>query len=111
MLDTLSKSKYGLQLKQMGGWAFMQDMLATLKHIATKHAVSVSAVSLRWVLDQRCVSAAIVGARNASHVRDLQAALSFELDEEDRLAVDAAYEGATAQPTHDCFVWERGGPW
>ena len=27
LLDTLSKKKYGSQIKQQGGWAFMQDML------------------------------------------------------------------------------------
>ncbi|GAX86586.1 hypothetical protein CEUSTIGMA_g13994.t1, partial [Chlamydomonas eustigma] len=33
------------------------------------------------------------------------------LDEEDFLAIDAAYEGSKKLPEHDCFVWERGGPW
>ena len=27
LLDTLSKKKYGAQLRQQGGWAFMQEML------------------------------------------------------------------------------------
>ena len=37
-----------------------------------RYKVSPSAVAIGWVLQQPSVAAATVGARNASHVRDLQ---------------------------------------
>jgi hypothetical protein len=43
-----------------------------LKEVSTKHQVSTSAVAIRWVLDQPCVPAAIIGARNARHIKDLK---------------------------------------
>ena len=106
-----------------------------LHEVAQKHGVSVSAVAVRWALEQSCVPAVVVGARNARHVHDLQVAAApvaaaaagggggkvvsagggggsgFVLDEEDNLVIDAAYEGAKALPENDCFVWERGGAW
>lgn len=90
----------------------MQDMLQALHDIGAKHGVSASCVATRWVLQQRGVAAVIVGARNATHVRDLQRlfAPGFELDDDDLLALDAAYEGAN-QPTTDVYAWERGGEW
>ena len=45
------------------------------------------------------------------HVPFVQAAFTFTLDEDDLLEIDAAYEGATKQPTSDVFSWERGGDW
>ncbi len=51
------------------------------------------------------------GARNAHHLKDLRQVSLLQLDEEDVLDIDAAYEGAEKQPQHDCFIWERGGPW
>lgn len=48
---------------------------------------------------------------NAAHVYDLQTVMTFELDEEDEIEVEAAYEAATKQPTSDVFAWERGGEW
>jgi aryl-alcohol dehydrogenase-like predicted oxidoreductase len=68
-IDTLSKARYGTLLGQLGGWGWMQDMLAALHDIGAKHGVSASCVASRWVLQQRHVAAVIVGARNTSHIR------------------------------------------
>lgn len=82
-----------------------------LHKVGEKHSVDASAVAIRWVLDQPHVASAVVGARNARHVRSLQSVFSFAFDEDDMLDIDAVYEGAANQPQHDVFVWERGGPW
>lgn len=68
-IDTLSKARYGTLLRQLGGWSWMQDVLTVLHEIGQKHGVSPSCVASRWVLQQPGVSAVILGARNASHVR------------------------------------------
>lgn len=43
-----------------------------LKGVASKHNVSISAVAIKWALQQPMVQAAVVGARNARHVTDLR---------------------------------------
>lgn len=40
--------------------------------MASKHNVSISAVAIKWALQQPTVQAAVVGARNARHVTDLR---------------------------------------
>lgn len=109
-LNTLSKAKYGAMLQELGGWSWLQEQLAALRQVARKYNVSVADVAVRWVLQQHQVPAAIVGARNSVHVRDLQRVATFELDDIDLLDIDAVYEGAK-QPSTDCYVWERGGVW
>jgi hypothetical protein len=44
-------------------------MLQVLHDIGEKHGVSASCVADRWVLQQPGVSAIILGARNANHLR------------------------------------------
>jgi aryl-alcohol dehydrogenase-like predicted oxidoreductase len=109
-VDTVSKSKYGTLLREVGGWAWLQRLLDALRAVARRKRVSVAAVAARWVLQQPQVSAVIIGARNARHLRDAQRLFTFELDEADLLDLDAVYEEAQ-QPTSDVFAWERGGRW
>lgn len=44
-------------------------LIQVLHDIGEKHGVSPSCVATRWVLQQPGVSAVIVGARNATHIR------------------------------------------
>ncbi|PNW86744.1 hypothetical protein CHLRE_02g095127v5 [Chlamydomonas reinhardtii] len=127
-LDTASKQKYGTLLHQVGtppgglaggaavagggSWAFMQEVLGATRAVGERHGgVSSSAVALAWVLQQPQVAAAVVGARNALHIRDMQVACALKLDDADMLDLDAVWEGAPNPPTSDIYVWERGGAW
>ncbi|GIL90237.1 hypothetical protein Vretifemale_17920 [Volvox reticuliferus] len=124
-LDTASKQKYGLVLRQVGGgsagggsgggggggWSWMQEVLEATRTVAQRHGVSSSAVATAWVLHQPQVAAAIVGARNTRHIRDMQAACALKLDDGDLLDLDAVWEGVPEPPTSDVYVWERGGAW
>ncbi|KXZ50070.1 hypothetical protein GPECTOR_18g49 [Gonium pectorale] len=116
-LDTASKQKYALLLKEAGGsgpgggWGWMQEVLEATRAVAERHSVSASAVATAWVLAQPQVAAAIVGARNARHIRDMQAACGLVLDDGDMLDLDAVWEGVPNPPTSDVYVWERGGAW
>lgn len=94
----------------LGSHSLRVLLLQVLHDIGEKHGVSASCVAARWVLQQPGVAAIVLGARNATHVRDTQRLFSFVLDESDLLDLDAAYEGAN-QPTTDVYVWERGGRW
>ncbi|EFJ42148.1 hypothetical protein VOLCADRAFT_97847 [Volvox carteri f. nagariensis] len=118
-LDTASKQKYGFVLRQAGqgsaggggGWGWMQEVLEATRTVAQRYGVSSSAVATAWVLHQPQVAAAVVGARNTRHIRDMQAACALHLDDGDLLDLDAVWEGVPDPPTSDVYVWERGGVW
>jgi len=62
-LNTASLRKYKNMVEAWGGWHLFQELLATLQQIAGKHAVSITNVAVRCILDQPAVAGAIVGAR------------------------------------------------
>lgn len=70
----------------------------------------VSCACVRGLHDTTQVAAAIVGARNASHVQDYPAVFAFSLDKEDLGRIDEVL-AAGKQPRGDCYAFERGtGP-
>lgn len=78
------------------------DAVARLQPIAKQAGISMAQLALAWVLRQPAVTSAIVGATNASHVRDNVRAGSLHLDgdvfaEVDRILADVqAYEPYTS---------------
>lgn len=74
-----------------GGWTLFQELLQSLKTIATKHNVAVSNVATRWVLDFDYVGAVIVGARMgvSEHGEENLASYGWRLDDEDQEQLDA----------------------
>ncbi|HVA28034.1 MAG TPA: aldo/keto reductase [Candidatus Baltobacteraceae bacterium] len=68
------------------------DAVARLKPIAAELEISMSQLALSWVLRQRAVTSAIVGATNPAHVRDNVAAGSLHLDDEIFIAMDRILE-------------------
>ncbi len=93
-----SKSKYKRFIDVIGGWPVLQALLRTLADIGRKHAVSVSNVATRWVLQQPAVAAVIVGARlgESEHRVDNAKLFTFALDATDLAAIDTVL--AMAQP-------------
>lgn len=98
-----SKNKYKRFIDAIGGWAALQTVLSAAATIARKHAVSVSAVALRWVLEQAAVAAVIVGARlgESEHREDNLAAFRFALDADDHARLQEAF-AQTQDPPGDC---------
>merc|ERR1712187_470868 len=86
-----------------GGWPLLQELLQTLRVIANKHAVSISAVALRWVIQQEAVGSAIVGMRvgetAANHIDENRLVFSFELDPDDMKQI--ATIQAKGRPLYD----------
>jgi uncharacterized repeat protein (TIGR04076 family) len=105
-LENRSLVKYKLIIDEFGGWALFQRLLEVLAAIARKHEASLSAVAIRWVLDQPAVSGVIVGARHARHLPDTLQALRLRLDAEDRAAIAAVHESAHG-PNGDVYGLER----
>ena len=81
--ENRSLVKYKLVIDEALGWNGFQDALAAVRDIARKHEAAIGAIGIAWVLAQPQVAAAIVGARNALHLKDSLAALSVRLDVRD----------------------------
>jgi aryl-alcohol dehydrogenase-like predicted oxidoreductase len=93
-LDANTNQYHGV-IQAWGDWPLFQELLETLSGIAHKHSskdvkMSISNVATRWVLDFPYVSAVIVGARMgiSEHTADNAASFGWELEEEDRAAVE-----------------------
>jgi aryl-alcohol dehydrogenase-like predicted oxidoreductase len=61
-LANRSLAKYRLIVDELGGWRVLQELLAALAAVSTRHRVSLATTAIRWVLDRPAVAAAIVGA-------------------------------------------------
>jgi aryl-alcohol dehydrogenase-like predicted oxidoreductase len=100
-MENRSLVKYKLIIDEFGGWAAFQELLQALKAIAQRHAVSLSSVAVRWVLDQPGVAAAIVGARYADRLASTLEVFSFQMDAADRALLEpllAAHPGPAGEP-------------
>jgi len=109
-LNTSSLKMYYNIVNQMGGQAIWRRLLAVLAGVAGKHQVSVSAVALRWVMQQGGEAGSvvpIVGMRGADHIQDNASALGLQLDASDLAAIDEVLSEA-AGPQGDCYSFERG---
>ncbi|MBM3362915.1 MAG: aldo/keto reductase [Betaproteobacteria bacterium] len=102
-LPDWSKSKYQRFIDAIGGWDAFQGVLQAAHAIAQKHDVSISAVSLRWVLEQAAVGAVIVGARlgESEHRASNLAVFGFALDAQDQALLRQAF-ALTQEPPGDC---------
>jgi len=105
-LENRSLVKYKLIIDEFGGWVLFQRLLDTLAAIARKHEASISAIAIRWVLDQPAVAGVIVGARHARHLPDTLQALRVRLDAEDRAAITAVHDAAHG-PNGEVYGLER----
>jgi aryl-alcohol dehydrogenase-like predicted oxidoreductase len=67
------------------------DQVERLRPIADRLGTSVASVALRWVVEQRGVTAAIAGSRNPDHVLANAAIGSFEVDEKTREEIEEIF--------------------
>ena len=83
----------------------------TARVYGTDNQASIAPAALCWALDRPGVAAAIVGARHGRHLASTLAALSLELDDDDRSAIDAVLARGTG-PSGPFYALERevGGP-
>jgi len=104
--ENRSLVKYRLIIDEFGSWAHFQALLQALKSIAQRHAVSLSSVAIRYVLDQPQVAAAIVGARYARHLPQTLDVFRFALDDEDQRALAEIIDQASG-PQGKVYALER----
>ena len=98
-----SKMKYKRFIDVTGGWEAFQSILAAARAIADKHAVSLSNVATRWVMDQPAVAGVIIGARlgEAEHIADNARLAGLRLDGEDMARLSDVF-ARTAPIPGDC---------
>jgi len=101
-----SLQKYRLIIDEAGGWERFQGLLGQLAEIAEKHATSIAAVALRWVLDQAAVAAVIVGIGTQSRVASNLALCGLRLDEQDQKCI-AETLSSLRVPPGDPYDLER----
>lgn len=69
----------------------LNNLNSTLSKLAHQHnKVSISAISVAWVLSNPAVSAALVGMRNPKHVQEILPATGIIISQGDRDAIDDA---------------------
>jgi len=90
-LDTASLQKYKRMVDVWGGWTLFQELLSALNDVATRHAVGIATVAVRWVLDRPAVAGAILGRRLglSDHRADNTRVFAFALDAEDDARIEA----------------------
>ena len=90
-LDTASLQKYKRMVDAWGGWKLFQELLTTLDTVARRHAVSISTVAVRWVLDRPAVAGAILGRRLglSDHRADNTRVFGLALDAEDHARIES----------------------
>jgi aryl-alcohol dehydrogenase-like predicted oxidoreductase len=104
--DNRSQVKYRLIIDEFGGWPSFQRLLQALARVAERHQTGIANVATRWILDRPQVGAAIVGARDSTHLAaSLRTfALKLEPDDLDQVAaVLAEHPG----PRGDVYELER----
>ena len=107
--ENRSLTKYKLIIDEALGWDGFQNALQTIKHVAAKHGVTIGAIGIAWVLAQPSVAAAIVGARDVSHLPHTVAALSVRLDASDLLTLEGLAGRGVPGDVYD-LERDRTGP-
>ncbi len=107
--ENRSLTKYKLIIDEAVGWNGFQQLLSTVQGIAHKHHVTIGAIGIAWVLAQPHVAAAIVGARNASHLGATLSALDVRLDGDDLATLNALSGRGIAGDVYE-LERDRNGP-
>jgi aryl-alcohol dehydrogenase-like predicted oxidoreductase len=84
-LYTASLYKYKNMIDRWGNWSLFQQLLQTLKNIASKYDVSIANVAVRYVLENPAVGGAIIGVRLgiSEHIEQNAKVFSFSLNQKD----------------------------
>ena len=98
--------KYRLIIDEAGGWQSLQSLLNVLHEIGDRHGVSASAVAARWVLEQPCIGAIMLGVGTKSRAAQNRLLANLKLDEDDRRDIGAVLSELKIPPG-DVYELER----
>jgi aryl-alcohol dehydrogenase-like predicted oxidoreductase len=87
-----SLMKYKRFIDAAGGWSKFQSLLTTLNELATNHAVSISNIASKYILEQPAVAAVIIGARlgESEHIAKNKKLLEFQLSVKEQNTIHEA---------------------
>jgi aryl-alcohol dehydrogenase-like predicted oxidoreductase len=105
-LENRSLVKYKLIIDDFGGWRLFQELLATLRRIADRHATDVATIASRAALDRPGVAAVIVGARTRTHLAANVAISRLKLSRQDHAEIASVVQRRTG-PLGDVYELER----
>lgn len=105
-LANRSLVKYRLIIEEFGGWDAYQALLRTLADIAREKGVEISAVAVRFVLDQAHVAAVVTGATRLGQMLRNAEAFGVRLDASDHARI-RVHTDAAPGPAGDVFELER----
>jgi len=102
-LATWSEMKYKRFIEAAGGWKKFQGLLTVLHEVAKEHAVPISLVASKFILDQPAVGGVILGSRlgRSEHIGENARLFSFSLSSKSNDAIRAALNNFDAIPG-DC---------
>lgn len=83
-----------------------QNLLCTMREIASKCGKTVPQVAIRWILDNPSVTGAIVGIKNIYQIEDCTGALGWKLSREDSNALSrqgGAMGGIQNEKIPNCY--------
>lgn len=91
-LPNWSLMKYKRFIDTAGGWSIFQDVLREVSAIAREVSHSISTVASKYMLDQKSVSAVIIGARlgQISHIDETISLFDFDLSDVQRNRIKEA---------------------
>lgn len=87
--DRVETDEFGKKLYDEG--ESDRQIVERVGELANERGTSMAQVALAWVLHQQPVTAPIIGARRAEHLRDAEAALGLKLTPEELLRLEEAY--------------------
>lgn len=101
-----SHIKYELMIKEVGE-QYYQAVLARLGEIAAQHQTTVANIATAFVLQTPGVSSAILGPRNASHIKELDQLSSLQLSQDEYSDLRQLLDGPLKKITDDIYSYER----
>lgn len=104
--ENRSHTKYKLIIEDFGGWFLFQDLLQVLKQVGQHHGASLAQVAVAWVLQQKSVAAAIVGATSTRHLKANLKIPDIQLTPSDLGAI-AAVRNRRTGPEGEVYDLER----
>lgn len=104
-LNTSSLKMYWRIVREAGGEEYWRKLLSILSEIAASKEVSISAVALKWAMQQGPVHP-IVGLRNGTHLDDNLTALTFSLESAEMDQIEEVLKTSRG-PRGDCYEMER----
>jgi enamine deaminase RidA (YjgF/YER057c/UK114 family) len=103
--------KYKRFIDVTGGWKKFQPLLRALQEIAKKHAVSISNIAMKYILEKPSVGGVIIGARlgKKNYIKENLKVFEIELDEADKKVIHEIQ--SQFDPVHgDCGDEYRKAP-